>query len=257
MNKYTVGITCGLMYPDPNRNLFRPKTIQYTESQMMEWFLSLGIFPTILPRMSEEAWIEEYLNRVDALVLFGGTDVCPASYGETPLDPAWMGDKERDAYEIDLIQRAEKKGMPIFGICRGLQILNVAFGGTMYQDITTQLDDVLIHRDADIYDNNYHGVVIEPGGYLDELYMNSEHKFINSIHHQSIKDVAPGFRIDARCAEDNVIEAISHTDPDKAIFAVQWHPEWMFFHKNKGLDPSHLLMYLKSKIDIYKNRNEA
>ena len=124
-------------------------------------------------------------------------------------------------------------GKPVFGICRGLQLINVAYGGTLYQDINHQMPGTRIHRDGAIYDNNLHEMQIEPGTRLGELLANEGRRTINSIHHQGIKDLAPGFRIEARSADDGIIEAIRRVPAsgDAAcewVAAVQWHPE---FHR--------------------------
>jgi len=115
----------------------------------------------------------------------------------------------------------------VFGVCRGLQLINVAFGGTLYQDIGTQRPESLVHRDADRYDHNFHQLEIVPETRLQELLAGAQSCKINSIHHQGIKDLAEGFVVEARCPDDGMIEAIRHTGPSY-IAAVQWHPE---FHR--------------------------
>jgi putative glutamine amidotransferase len=119
----------------------------------------------------------------------------------------------------------------VFGVCRGLQLINVAFGGTLYQDIGTQQPGALVHRDGQIYDNNFHTLDIVPGSRLSQLVPDAASYKINSIHHQGIKDLAPGFAVEARCPDDGVIEAIRLGGNDTGrpwVAAVQWHPE---FHK--------------------------
>jgi putative glutamine amidotransferase len=114
----------------------------------------------------------------------------------------------------------------VFGICRGLQLINVAHGGTLYQDIKTQKPGALVHRDAAAYDLNFHEVDILAESRLAKLLPVGRHK-INSVHHQGIKDLAPGFQVEAVSPQDGVVEAIRHTG-DSWIAAVQWHPE---FHR--------------------------
>ena len=118
-------------------------------------------------------------------------------------------------------------GKPVFGVCRGLQLINVAFGGTLYQDIPTQMPLALKHRDAEVYDHNFHYLALVPKTRLSHLLAGSSSHKINSIHHQGIKDLAPGFEVEARCPHDCMIEAIRHTGPS-FVAAVQWHPE---FHR--------------------------
>jgi putative glutamine amidotransferase len=106
-----------------------------------------------------------------------------------------------------------------------LQLINVAFGGTLYQDIPTQLPQSKPHRDSSVFDHHFHSVDVVAGTRLHALLTQTHHPKINSIHHQGIKDLAPGFVVEARCPEDGLIEAIRHTD-GAYVAAVQWHPEY-------------------------------
>ena len=139
-----VGLSCSLLPPTPDRSLFKGKTLVYVERGMADWVAREGAVPVILAAPGFEsadlgAWVSASLDAVDALVLTGGTDVSPTSYGEEPLDPAWAGQPERDAFEIALLREAMQRAMPVLGVCRGIQLLNVALGGTLYQDLPTQL----------------------------------------------------------------------------------------------------------------------
>ena len=123
------------------------------------------------------------------------------------------------------------RGKPVFGICRGMQLINVAFGGTLVQDIPTQRPDALTHRDADVYDQNFHTVDLVSSTRLASLLASTttahrSHK-INSVHHQCVKDLAPNFVVEARCPDDGTVEAIRHSGA-AWVAGVQWHPE---FHR--------------------------
>jgi putative glutamine amidotransferase len=168
-----------------------------------------------------------YAEWLDGLLLHGGVDMSPTSYGEEPLDPRWAGDRTRDVYEMDLVRAFVAAGKPVFGICRGLQLINVTYGGTLYQDISTQRPEALEHRNGEAYDRHFHEVDLVPGTRLDRLLSQTPSRKINSIHHQGIKDLAPGFVAEALCPHDGTIEAIRHAG-DAWVAAVQWHPE---FHK--------------------------
>jgi putative glutamine amidotransferase len=157
----------------------------------------------------------------------GGSDVWPGSYGEEVMDPRWTGDQVRDAYEKKLIEAFVAAGKPVLGVCRGMQIINVAFGGTLYQDIATQRPEALMHRDGVQYDLNMHDVEFDPKSKLSKLLGGTQSAKVNSIHHQGVKDLAPNFVVEAYCPHDRIPEAIRHQG--KAyVAAVQWHPE---FHK--------------------------
>ena len=155
------------------------------------------------------------------------------------MHPDWAGDRARDLYEMELIRAFVAAGKPVFGICRGLQVVNVTYGGTLYQDISTQRPQARLHRDGQAYDRHFHPVQVVAGTRLESLLGTSASEKINSIHHQGIKDLAPDFVAEAFCPEDGTIEAIRHRG-DAWIAAVQWHPE---FHKSEYgvLDDSALL----------------
>jgi putative glutamine amidotransferase len=176
------------------------------------------------PEAGSPVTLAELAAPLDGLVLQGGTDLSPESYGETPLDPAWKGDRVRDLYEIALVKAFREQGKPVLGICRGAQLLNVAFGGTLYQDIKTQRPESVTHRDWEIYEDCQHGLRFEPGSKLAEIYAGQSEGRINSIHHQAIKDLGPGLQVEAK-SEDGLVEAIAALE-GPYLRAVQWHPEF-------------------------------
>ena len=227
-----IGISACFLRPDPARAVFAKKTLQYIEESMAHWVMSAGALVVTIPSPAGDTaqcgpQFDDYAHWLDGLVLHGGVDVWPGSYGETPLEERWSGDRVRDAYEQALLRVFSAAGKPVFGVCRGLQLINVTFGGTLYQDIDTQRPESLVHRDADRYDQNFHQLEIVPGTRLQALLSGAQSYKINSIHHQGIKDLAEGFVVEARCPDDGMIEAIRHTGPTY-IAAVQWHPE---FHR--------------------------
>ena len=226
-----IGISACLFHPDTKRTAAPSKTLQWIEQSTAHWIMSEGALPVMVPAPVGDTFrgqvgVRDYAEWLDGLVLHGGADVWPGSYGEEPLRPEWAGDRIRDEYEIALVKAFEAAGKPVFGICRGLQLINVAHGGTLYQDIATQKPQALAHRDAAAYDLNFHHVEIVPGSRLERLLGERRHK-TNSVHHQGIKDLAPGFAVEAVSPDDEVIEAIRHQG-DAWVAAVQWHPE---FHR--------------------------
>ncbi len=229
-DKPKIGISACFMHPDKSRASFAFKTLQYVEQSMAHWIMSGGALAVMVPSpmggtSRGNVDVNDYAQWLDGLVLHGGADVWPGSYGEEPLRDAWQGDRIRDEYEQALVHAFVKAGKPVLGVCRGLQLINVAFGGTLYQDIATQLPDSRLHRHAETYDKHFHTLEIVPKTRLDALFKGANSYKINSIHHQGIKQLAAGFVAEAHCPEDGVIEAIRSTGPSY-IAAVQWHPEF-------------------------------
>ena len=227
MDILKVGISACFMHPDPTRAAFAIKTLNYVEQSVPQWVMSGGALAVMIPSPSPDSPIslEAYAVWLDGLVLHGGADLWPGSYGEEPIDARWQGDRQRDAYEMALVKAFVAAGKPVFGICRGMQLINATFGGTLVQDIPTQRPEALVHRDAERYDRNFHTLELVPETRLSVLLKDAGSHKINSVHHQCIKDLAPGFEVEARCPEDGTIEAIRHIGA-AWIAGVQWHPEF-------------------------------
>ncbi len=191
--------------------------------------LHVGGEPRIL---DAAAGIEQALDGIDGLMLTGGDDVAPARYGETPHETVQEAEPGRDEFEIALVRAARERHLPIFAICRGVQVLNVACGGTLLQDIPSQVTGASAHSLAVPQHLPYelaHEVWVDKDSLLARLLRDrlvDESIEVNSRHHQAVKDVAPGF-IASATAPDGVIEAIE--DPaERFCVGVQWHPENFF-----------------------------
>lgn len=239
-----IGVSACFFHADPNRPIFTGKTLQYVEQSIVHWVQSSGALALMVPSPAGrtqrgDVQLSHYAELLDGLVLEGGSDMWPGSYGEQPLKPEWNGDRIRDEYEIALARAFIERGKPVLGVCRGLQVLNVAFGGTLYQDITTQKPEALRHRDARVYDQLYHAIEFVPGTRLAALYPTVSGAIVNSVHHQGIRDLAPDMIVEARCPDDGLIEAIRYDNVRGAIksyvAAVQWHPE---FHERRAQPPA-------------------
>jgi putative glutamine amidotransferase len=185
---------------------------------------SAGLIPLIVPPLSRASAAAVILDSVSGLVLTGGEDVDPARYGEKRHEKIRSINAARDATEIALIEEAKARGKPVLAICRGIQILNVALGGTLVQDIPSQLDTKIAHDEDSPRNSRSHDISIEPGSLIAKA-VGTEHCTVNSFHHQSVKRVADGMRVTAR-SPDGVIEGLESTD-DWWVIAVQWHPEEM------------------------------
>ena len=230
-----IGVTARIYYPaGPVLDLggVWAKTLHYLEQSVAHWVMRGGALPMMVPAVDAQSVVtraelnlNHYAEELVGLLLQGGNDVAPQSYGDTPLDPAWAGDPVRDRYEIELIQAFIRAGNTVFGICRGLQVLDVAFGGTLYQDIPTQRPDALMHINRTHYERNLHAVELVPGSQLAGLYPGLRRATINSIHQQAIEDVAPGFSVEACCPDDGMVEAVRRAGPG-FVAALQWHPEF-------------------------------
>jgi putative glutamine amidotransferase len=231
-DRVKVGISACFFHADPKRPIFTGKTLQYVEQSIAHWVMSSGALAVMIPSPTGEtqkgdATLADYAGWLDALVLEGGSDVWPGSYGETPLEQKWSGDRIRDEYEKALLAAFTERAKPVLGVCRGLQLMNVAFGGTLLQDIDMQRPGGVRHRDAVAYDRNLHGIEFVAGTRLAEIFEGTHAATVNSVHHQGIKDLAAGFVVEARCPADGLIEAIRRPG-GSFMAAVQWHPE---FHR--------------------------
>ena len=232
-HRLKIGLSACFSHADATRPLFTGKTLQYVEQSIAHWIMSAGAMVVMVPCPTGETAkgdvsLAHYADWLDGVVMHGGADVWPGSYGEEPLRPEWLGDRVRDLYDLAVVEAFSQAGKPIFGVCRGLQLINVAFGGTLYQDIETQHADALTHRDPVSYDKNYHDLVLVEGTRLSQMYPGVTHTRVNSIHHQGIKRLAEGFEVEAWSSPDRVPEAIRRKPhPGRGyIAATQWHPEF-------------------------------
>lgn len=164
---------------------------------------------------------------LDGLLLSGGTDLHPDTYGEEPHSALAQTIPERDAFELEIFSLALELGLPVFGICRGLQLMNVALGGTLYQDLPSQFGRGEVdHSQTDPKWVPRHGVEVATGSKVEE-FSGAAYMKVNSYHHQAVKSLAGGLKVVGR-AEDGVIEALESRDfSERWLLGVQWHAEAM------------------------------
>jgi putative glutamine amidotransferase len=227
-----IGISACFFHEDPQRAIFKGMTLQYIEQNVAHWLMQRDVLAFMVPspdgrtrRTGSKATVAAYADELDGLVLMGGSDVCPETYGEKALKPEWNGDRIRDDYEIALLKAFMAEHKPVLGVCRGAQIINVAQGGTLYQDIATQLPGALNHRNWTIYEQNCHATSIVAGTHLAKLYPGLALTKTNSIHHQAVNKLGRDLAVEAWSEPDRVAEAIRWTGHGY-VFAVQWHPEF-------------------------------
>lgn len=195
--------------------------MSYTTKGYIEGIQQADGLPFILP-IGEPSEAKSYIDSIDRLILAGGQDIEPRLYQQEATDFLGETKPDRDAFELALIQEAVKQGKPILGICRGMQLINIAFGGTLYQDLSLNEKTILHHVQKNSMSQPSHLVTIEADSWLGR-FLPQEYR-VNSAHHQAIHRVASGFKVSAR-ATDTIIEGIESTNPAQKIFGVQWHPE--------------------------------
>jgi putative glutamine amidotransferase len=188
-----------------------------------------GGVPLFIPSLAQELGFDELIERLDGLLFTGSpSNVEPHLYQGSPSDPGTLHDPARDATTLPLIRKAVSAAVPIFGICRGFQEMNVAFGGTLHQKLH-EVAGHLDHRDdttqpLEVQYGPAHEVTLEPGGLLRSL-TPAERIQVNSLHNQGIARLGSELSVEAR-APDGVIEAFRVRDAQRFAIAVQWHPEW-------------------------------
>lgn len=210
-----VGITCSI-----DQEALKLNTSYY---QALE---KAGALPILIPILQRSEDLFQLADNLDGVLFSGGVDIDPRYYDEEPRPGLGQITPERDELEITLCKAFFERKKPIFGICRGIQLINVSLGGTLHQDIRTELKDVLKHyQEAPAYAPT-HVVFVERDSLLFSI-VKMEKFLVNSFHHQAIKKVAPTLKVVAR-SSDGIIEAVESIDRDRFVLGVQWHPERMF-----------------------------
>lgn len=226
MKKPIIGIAGNILIMDGGA--FPGLQRDYVNRDYVKSVSQTGGAPVILTVTDDEEIVRAQVANVDGVILSGGWDVDPQLYGEAPMWQQGFILPEVDHFYLKVIEAALEMKKPLFGICKGIQAINVAFGGTLYQDISTQLENTVKHNQSAPREYGTHSVQIEKDSFLGECL--PETMQINSFHHQSIKKLADGLKIVAQ-ANDGVIEGIEGTS-GSFVSAVQWHPEMMASHGN-------------------------
>lgn len=197
--------------------------------------LKAGGIPFIIPPFEDEDVLVKLLDEVDGILLTGGADINPLFLHEEPIKELHGINPHRDRQELLLTRLAANRQLPLLGICRGMQVMNAALGGVLYQDIHVQMEGVRIKHSQDL-ERSFasHTVKIEPDTLLEKI-LQADSVAVNSFHHQAVKEPAPGFKLSARAA-DGVIEAIESC-AYKSMLGVQWHPECFILRGEECMMP--------------------
>jgi putative glutamine amidotransferase len=229
--KVIIGLSPRLLRQVPAELGFRGKTLQYLEQSMAHVVMRLGAVAVMIPTIERggdigqwEVATDDYVATLDGLILQGGADIDPRVYGEEPGSLLGPIDSVRDRFELELLRGFAAANKPVFGVCRGMQLINVAFGGTLYQDLSAAGVSVQPHNSAELYDEHAHDLRFIDGGWLQQLYAGARQARVNSIHHQGVKRLGTQLSVEALSA-DGVIESVRH-DQHEFIVGVQWHPEY-------------------------------
>ncbi|GEO70210.1 gamma-glutamyl-gamma-aminobutyrate hydrolase family protein [Levilactobacillus acidifarinae] len=216
-----IGITADVLFE--TTPVINEKHADFVPRDAVNAVLATGGIPVSLPHLPADQ-VDGLLSRLDGIIFTGGPDIDPTLFGEDPVPALGLTYRPRDLFEVALAQHAVAQHIPILGICRGMQIINVALGGTLYQDLASQYpsDYRIQHHQQAPGNLPTHHVTVGPSALQRAV---GPHPFVNSRHHQAIKTPAPGVRVVAR-ANDGVIEGIE--TPNVNVQGVQWHPENMW-----------------------------
>lgn len=187
--------------------------------------LAVGGVPVIVSPLIGASLAASALDGCDGLLLTGGEDMDPSWYGASPSAFLERTSQERDLFELALFAIARQRELPILGICRGIQLINVALGGTLFQDLPSERPGSVNHNQSAARDARSHSVRLQPGSHAAEA-LGATEATVNSVHHQAVKDLAPGL-IATGWSSDGLIEAAENEPGSSWILAVQWHPEEM------------------------------
>jgi len=217
-----IGITCSRAVGGPWGIYSASYFMDYTFDDYSQAVRFWGGAAVLIPAAQNRQTLQTILRRLDGLILSGGPDINPKFYGEQPLPGLEEIDEDLDRVELEATRIAFARNLPILAICRGIQVLNVSQGGTLYQDIPTQVRESILHTQRADKKTTTHSTRVEPKTLLSRIVGRKE-IWVNGRHHQAVKDVAPGFVVSAR-ATDGVVEAMEHSSK-RFVIGVQWHPE--------------------------------
>ncbi|MEI5995595.1 gamma-glutamyl-gamma-aminobutyrate hydrolase family protein [Candidatus Enterococcus mansonii] len=206
-------------------DVFNGNHVTYTPQGFVTAVQNAGGLPIVLPIGKAES-ASGYVAKIDKLLLAGGQDISPEFFGQEPHPKLEETNKNRDLFEIALIKEAIKQQKPIFAVCRGMQLLNIVLGGTLYQDLSLYPDWKIKHgQQPTLPQFATHAIQIEKNSSLYQLF-GKEYR-VNSYHHQAINKLAPTLKVTAM-STDGIVEGVESVDTAQRLLGVQWHPELRF-----------------------------
>lgn len=225
-----IGITAGLIINKNSR--FTDYKMVSVADNYVKSLTKVGAIPIVLPVLEDENIIKELIKNLDGIILTGGEDIHPKYYGEDEKPKLGEYNVERDEFDLKLAKIALELNIPILGICRGAQIINVASGGNLYQDIEYADIDSFKHDYEDEQALERHNVIIEDGSIISEVF--GLEVMVNSFHHQSVKKLGKNLKITG-ISDDGIIESFEGTKKGNLVLGIQWHPEMMAANGNEKM----------------------
>lgn len=254
-SRVLIGISPRILRDVPAQLGFRGKTLQYLEQSVAHWLMGCGALVVMIPTVEQQSAIRrsdlsvhDYAAMLDGLILQGGADIDPSLYGEETSPAVGLTDRARDRFELDLLRAFAEHGKPVFGICRGMQLINVAYGGTLYHDLNLGGATSFVHYIRERYDEHVHDLQFRPNSWLASLYAGVVNPRVTSIHHQGVNRLGSGLSIEA-WSQDGVIECVRREGPGFMV-GVQWHPE---FHDERFPELLPTAPLLNAFIDAARN----
>lgn len=254
MRKPLIGISARMLNVAPSELQMGPRPVQYLEPSVAKAMARNNAIPVLVP--AESGDLRLYAQELDGLLLQGGIDICPETYGVKAERTDHPGSRVRDEYELDLLHAFVELQKPVFGICRGMQLINVYYGGTLHEDIRSSIGDSEIHLCHERREELHHEVRIQPGSYF-EFIFGPGIKKVNSLHHQSVNQLGQNLIVEAKSLRDDVVEALRLNSDSNYVVGVQWHPELMQNKSEFFIDSDILFIDFIKSVELRMQSNSV